>query len=206
MIRIRSLFCNPWSIGSPDNSLYTFSEFPDLSFRHCPSCGARGQFVPHGRYCRWVIDLDGNAPVIRSVSILRVRCSCGHTHALLKDILIPYCQYTIRFILCVLRNYFSKSATVDGICRKFQIAPPTLYRWKKLFLAHRELWLGLLRSGREDPLCFLQSLDRQSCISDFLADFFHLAAFSFLQSHADPAQSRRLPEVPPPASCHSRAC
>lgn len=150
---------------------------------------ARGMFSGHGTYQRYVIDLQGGKPVVMRVTIRRVKCDCGHTHALLKDSIIPYCQYSLRFILQVLKAYFRRSRTVRQICDDFQITPPTLYRWKRLFLAHRQLWLGLLLSKEQSPLSFLRFLDHLPVLSDFLHAFFLKAAFSFLQSHANPAYS-----------------
>lgn len=147
-------------------------------------------YRPHGFYERYVVDFYGGGPVISLVRILRVRCNCRRTHALLLDSLIPYCQYSLRFILQVLKMYFRHSRTVEGICDFFQIAPPTLYRLKRLFLEHRELWLGLLRS-QKSPLPFLQFLCKALDLSGNLATFFRRFRISFLQSHAEPAYSQR---------------
>ena len=146
-------------------------------------------FEDHGHYSRYVIDLRQGKPETYRVDIRRVKCACGHTHALLKDMLVPYCQYSLRFILQVLKAYFRRSRTVAQICERFRIAPPTLYRFKKLFLSHRELWVGLVLSGQQDPASFLQFLEHQKIPSVFLRSFFLKTTFSFLQSHANPAYS-----------------
>ena len=84
--------------------------------------------------------------------------------------------------------YFRHSHTIEDLCDLFQISAPTLYRWKRLFLSHRELWLGVLRS-QEPSLSFLRFLDQTSDLSGQLENFFHRFHFSFLQSHANPAYS-----------------
>lgn len=189
MIRRRSLFCNTLYKFKPSYSLYSLSDYPELDHQNCPACRTRGRYKPHGCYERNVVDFYGGKPVTLKVRISRVRCSsCKHTHALLLDTLIPYCQYSLRFILQVLKMYFRHSHTIEGICDLFQISAPTLYRWKRLFLRHRELWLGVLRSQRPS-LSFLQFLDRTSDLSSQLENFFHRFHFSFLQSHANPAYS-----------------
>lgn len=191
MIRRFYLLCNILKAGKPSGLLYTYlgEDLPDLSRENCPACHARGMYHSHGHYYRYVIDLLGGKPVSLRVPIRRVKCACGHTHAILKDSIIPYCQYSLRFILQVLKAYFRHSRTVAQICDDFQIAPPTLYRWKRLFLVHKELWLGLLRSRELMPSAFLQFICRQPDISKFLQPFFRKASFSFLQSHANPAYS-----------------
>lgn len=191
MIRRIALFCNIEKIGEPSERLYTYTnaDLPDLSGEHCPACGAKGMFKKHGSYRRYVVDRRKGKNVVLHLSISRVKCACGCTHALLKDTMIPYCQYSLRFILQVLRTYFRHSRTVAQICADFQIAAPTLYRWKKIFLSHRELWLGLLRSREQDPCAFLCFLSHHHALSGFLQPFFLKTAFSFLQSHANPAYS-----------------
>lgn len=191
MIRRIYLLCNILKVKKISDLLYTYPEkdIPDLSRENCPACHARGMYRSHGSYRRYVIDLLDGKPVTHLVSIQRVKCACGHTHALLKDSIIPYCQYSLRFILQVLKAYFRRSRTVVQICDDFQISPPTLYRWKRLFLAHKELWLGLLRGREVAPLPFLQFIDRLPDISEFLHAFFLKASFSFLQSHRNPAYS-----------------
>ena len=176
-------------IKNPSVSLYTLSDYPDLSLLNCPACRTRGHFKPHGCYSRYVIDFWNGRPSVFLVTILREKCECGHTHALLNDFLVPYSSYTLRFMLQVLKAYLRRSRTVQKICSDFQITPPTLYRWKRLFLSHRTLLIGLLRSKESDPAYFLQFIDRVPVLSDFLEAFFRKVSFSFLQSHHNPAYS-----------------
>ncbi len=52
----------------------------------CPSCGHSACLSVHGYYYRTVFTTEG---VVR-LRILRVKCSCGRTHAVLLSSLIPY--------------------------------------------------------------------------------------------------------------------
>ena len=74
--------------------------------------------------------------------VLRVKCtSCGHTHALLPEMLIPYSSYSLRFILTVLENYFLHIHPVEVICETYQISHSTLYAFRSLFLSPKScLW------------------------------------------------------------------
>lgn len=97
------------------------------------------------------MELEDGEPVTHTVTVQRYRCgSCGHTHALLSSALVPYSSYSLRFILSVLRAYFLRTDTVAGICERVGIAISTLYRWKKLFLTHKQLWLGVLEAMHRD--------------------------------------------------------
>lgn len=191
MIRTNSIFCNINSMKSPEEFLYTYSSLPNVSPFHCPFCNALGHFKSHGRYERYVIDIKGGKPVSFRVPILRIECDCGHTHALLKDTLIPYCQYSLRFILHVMRAYFKGHWTVTRICKFFQITPPTLYRLKRIYLSHQQLFFGLLAYQRAENDWFLRFIDHVAILSDFLMSFFKLSRLSFLQTHANPPSSRR---------------
>lgn len=52
----------------------------------CPCCRHSGFMSYYGRYKRHVY-IEGGKPCIY---IQRVRCSCGHTHALLPSSIVPY--------------------------------------------------------------------------------------------------------------------
>lgn len=158
----------------------------------CPSCGSRGNCVPHGSYRRSLIEWERGQVVYDSVEIKRVWCgSCGHTHAILPDNIIPYTTYSLSFILRVLCAHFLGSGTVEGLCRRFSITPSMLYQWKALFLAHKEIWLGILEDKETSPASFLRQLFILPDYSnDFSRPFYQKAAYSFLQGHRDAAHFR----------------
>ncbi|WP_279233234.1 DUF6431 domain-containing protein [Desulfallas thermosapovorans] len=106
--------------------------------------------------------------------------SCGHTHAILPEIIIPYSSYSLIFILTVLRDYYLFHMTVQALCNKYMIATSTLYAWKRLFQIHKKLWLGILEDAATSSLTFLSTLPTANT-SDDLAAFFQSHAQSFLQ-------------------------
>ena len=130
--------------------------------------------------------------VCSTVEIKRVRCaSCGHTHAILPDYMIPYATYSLVFILRVLAAHFLGFETVEQLCRRFSISPSMLYQWKALFLAHKEIWLGVLEDDQTTPGSFVQRLfSLPNYFNDFGKPFYQKAAHSFLQRHREAAFSR----------------
>ena len=126
------------------------------------------------------------------LTIERVMCaSCGCTHALLYDVLIPYGSYSLRFILYVLRAYLNRNGTVAALCGRFSIAVSTLYAWIDLFNEHANLWLTVLeRISRVS----LQVLDFFENIDTLPFSFFRRYGFSFLQNH----RTTRLGRSPKP--------
>lgn len=159
----------------------------------CPWCGAKGGCRPHGTYTRSIIDFSSGKPKDSTLTVLRVICSsCGHTHAILPDSLIPYDSYSLFFILRVLAEYFSSTSTVRSICERFWITPSMLYRWKALFFLHKRLWLGVLEDAACAPAEFLSRIGSLPSFSgEFGCRFVLLTAFSFLQSHKNPADYRQ---------------
>jgi len=168
------------------------------SFTHynekCPSCNASMKLAPHGDYGRGLVSFEGEGVVERRIRPKRFKCgSCGSTHALLPDILIPYSPYSFRFQLCALIAYFKRDMTVVAICQYFGIAVSTLYKWKKLLISHKELFLGILGSQKEPALTFLHGLFESACLSFHLKNFFRQFAFSFMQATPLKAARNRPP-------------
>ena len=194
MIRKNSLFCKIIRIKTSSKSLFLdfMSSFQPES-EVCLCCHSKGNCKIHASYSRSIIDIICGKPVYHEICVTRLICeSCGHTHAILPDILVPYSQYGIFFILRVLGEYFSRLKTVASLCETYNITPSILYRWRDLFFKNRCDWLGVLALKQLSPrkfLCSLCLIDEFSLFSDA---FFRLTGSSFLQCHANPdALSRR---------------
>ena len=188
MIRVFEIFCKLSLIKFSAQEMFedTMLGFSKGNLSHlvypCPLCGAKH---PHwsfyANYERYLISFEHGATVIYRISVTRLICSsCGHTHAILPEIIIPYGSYSLVFILTVLRDYYLSQMTVQALCDKFQIAHSTLYAWKRLLTLHKKLWLGLLRDLSTKPLDFLALLPSLAT-SDDLFLFYRLHATSFLQ-------------------------
>jgi hypothetical protein len=188
MIRVFEIFCKLSLIKFSAQEMFedTMLGFSKGNLSHlvypCPLCGAKH---PHwsfyANYERYLISFEHGATVTYRISVTRLICSsCGHTHAILPEIIIPYGSYSLVFILTVLRDYYLSQMTVQALCDKFQIAHSTLYAWKRLLTLHKKLWLGLLRDLSTKPLDFLALLPSLTT-SDDLFLFYRLHATSFLQ-------------------------
>lgn len=155
----------------------------------CPLCGSSGNCRIHAYYGRSIIDYSSGRRTVSDLCILRVRCdSCGHTHAILPDLIIPYSRYSLLFILQVLAEYFTRRCSVDALCEKFNLSREQIYQWLKLFRSHKQEWLGVLKDAEISEQTFLHQL-YQSSYSSFSEQFIRRTAFSFLQSHKNPCVS-----------------
>lgn len=188
MIRKNELFCKLIRIKISSKDLFESSM---ASFRPeqetCPLCGSSGNCHLHAYYGRRIIDFIKGKPVRMDVTILRLVCgSCGHTHAVLPDPIIPYLSYSLFFILRVLAEAFAGFLTREQLCERFGITAGQLYKWLSLFRLHKQEWLGLLSSAETPDPSFLRRLCFLEPFSDFARGFFLKCAVSFLQSHKNP--------------------
>lgn len=194
MIRKNSLFCKIIRIKKTSIQLFNES-MQSYSWKNetCPWCGSKGSCVFHDTYTRSMTDFMHGKTIYGEACVIRLRCtSCGHTHAILPDVIIPYSVYGLFFILRVLAEYFLHLRTVEGLCARFGISVSMLYRWRGLFLSHKQLWLGVLDSAQTTPSKFIKLLCFLAQYSAFFScRFVLLSARSFLQSHANPANYRQ---------------
>ena len=197
MIRKNLLNCNLIRIKSSTKSLFDFcmEDFrPETET--CPLCKRTGDCRIHSYYNRFIIDFVSGSPVVDQIRISRIICSCGHTHAILPDPIIPYDSYTLFFILRVLVEYHLRLKTVNRLCEDFMIPTTTLYRWIRLYNDHRREWQGLLTVMEQEILDSLKNLIRKDPYSSFAIFFFQKTNRSFMQSHKNPTHSHRI--TPPP--------
>ena len=195
MIRLFTALCKLKLENLPDETI--FRDATD-SFRYhgekCPCCGAVGQLSPYGGYSRGLTSCKDGGFAEERVQVNRFKCgSCGATHALLPDVVIPYSPYSLRFKLTVLLAYLERTTTVAAVCESFGIAVSTLYEWKKTLLHHKDLLLGVLMSRKEPARAFLSGLFVSGNLSERLRDFFWLHGISFMQNQPMPAARSRPP-------------
>jgi len=183
MIRLFAALCK--TLLDYLNEEQVFQDATDGYIHHgkgCPNCGARGQLSLYGGYFRWLVFRRKRRNVEIRIWIRRFECkSCGATHALLPDILTPYSIYSLHFKLVVLIAYFERDCTVAALCESFGIAVSTLYAWKELLAAHKELMIGVLLNQKTPALDFLRDLIDSVGLSDALRSFYRKYGFSFMQ-------------------------
>ena len=179
MIRLFSVFCKLNEVKFSDWKWFESAIQSALQAgQQCPYCSAKGRLRAFGHYKRYLVEWDGHGQTTDILSVPRYICdSCGHTHALLPSCIVPYRSYSLRFLLVVLRTYFTRSCSVEQICLRYGITVSMLYRWIHLFLRQKELWLGVLENMAASPVVFIDSM-----AGSLLRDFFLTFCFSFLES------------------------
>jgi len=156
-------------------------------YKHkCPKCKTKHpNWKKHSHYNRYFITFENNTVIYNIITVTRYQCSsCGSTHAILPEIIIPYRSYSFLFIVKAMKDYFAKSLTIVAICDKYNISVSTLYAWKALYIKHKKLWLGLLENLYISDVNFLDSIFS----THSLEDFFVTIGISFLQNHIKKAK------------------
>lgn len=181
MVRAFTLLCKLNSYKLSDKLLFDISmAHLDLIHQTCPFCGSSSNHKVYSSYERSMISFDAGERRNYLVKVPRIKCHCGHTHAVLPDILIPYGSYSLRFILLVLCDYLIRKLPVEEFCLKYQIVKSTLYTWIHLFLQHYNLLAGILSSIDSLDLC---SVERIWSYTSLTKDFYSRFRFSFMQQH-----------------------
>lgn len=121
------------------------------SERYCK----RNGYILWGKYTRGrIIDIqcvtseDGSQRYekveISGFGIQRIRdTETGATHAVLGEFLVPYKQYSLRYILFHLRQFFSKHVAQETYCGDNDIELKTFSMWLKWLREHINILYGL---------------------------------------------------------------
>ena len=160
----------------------------------CPYCGTTQGFHKDGKYVRDFICYEKNHPVFLEVEIQCIKCTCGHSHAVLPSVIVPYSSYSLKFLLMLLYSILTgKYTTVDGTCEHFGISTATYYRIYKRFLL--DMFELERLSQAVHSLGELLSLNPER-LHHVLRLFYREKKHSFLQPYG--RHGLIIPLVPPP--------
>ena len=164
-----------------DAFLQSFLSSCDAFCRNCRSNDI-SYFV---RYTRKITDLQNGKLVDYDLQTWLFKCgSCDCTHAFLVPLVIPYGRHSLTVVIRALYEYFD-TGSVKNVCEKYQITPPTLYRWKKIFFRHKEEWLKGLRNAETTAKTFLKNIIEEYEYCSFSKEFMQgrTDRKAFLQNH-----------------------
>lgn len=188
MIRLFSKLCKCFKQISFENEINIFDEYMEsisIDDLMCPSCGARHSLSPFASYERHLVTYDNGEVQDNIITISRYICSsCGHTHAILPPIIIPYSSFSFKFTLSIVYDYFvGKFNSVESMCNHYEIAISSFYRLLKKFKEHKKLWFGLLEDKITSSLDFLHNIKIYTFteIETFIINFFNQNGLSFFQ-------------------------
>lgn len=188
MIRLFFQLCKCYKQISFENEIYNFNEqlkSINIEELKCPFCGAKHSLSAFASYNRHLLTYENNAVQDNLVKIQRYICSsCGHTHAILPSVIVPYMSFSFNFTISIIHDYLiNRFHSVGAMCEHYCIAISTFYRILEKFKDHKKLWLGLLTDKLTSNLDFIQHLINSTFveIQIFLLNFFNKTGRSFFQ-------------------------
>lgn len=152
-----------------------------------PSCGAKGSYHSCSSYTRTFICYESGHIERYEITIPRIECiSCGHSHALLAPVIIPYSPFSFHFVISLLYDFVThKYNTVTDLCLKYDISVSTLYRIYHRFIEDQKLMLGMMEAASTQAHKILDKLANNNfckIIDYILHDFYKNNLASFLQA------------------------
>lgn len=139
-------FFNPLSIIELQTFLNSFFLDPNAPFHsHNDICCKSKNLKYLFSYTRQYTIFKNNEIIDAVLSIPVFYCpDCNHYHAFLPHhFILPYSQYSIPFILCVLYDKKYSGMTVNEIVDKYHIAVSTLYRWNDRYARYLTYYQNL---------------------------------------------------------------
>lgn len=159
----------------------------DIDALVCPFCNAKNSLTPFASYSRHLVTYSDGTVFDNTITISRYVCSsCGHTHAILPSVIIPYISFSFQFNISLVYDYLVHTfPSLESLCVHYSIAISTFYRIFKRFKEHKALWLGLLDDSLKSDLAFTQNILNNAFIDleHFILSFFLKTALSFLQEN-----------------------
>ncbi len=174
---------------------YTENANPDII--SCPSCEAKGNYHSCSSYTRTLICYTSGRVEKHEITVPRIECaSCGHSHAILAPVIIPYSPFGFHFVISLLYDFIThKFSTVTALCLEYDISISTLYRIYHRFIEDRKLMLGMMEAASTQVCTLLNKLantDFLGIIDCLLHDFYMSNHASFLQARCKIRLSRNI--------------
>lgn len=188
MIRLFSKLCKYFDQISFKNEITivnTYINSINVEALSCPFCGAKGALSSFASYKRHLVTYSNNTSCDNIITIPRyICCSCGHTHAILPSVIIPYMSFSFQFTISIIHDYLiHKFHSVEAMCEHYAIAIATFYRIFKKFKEHKKLWLGIFMDSINSSVSFIEHILNSTFfeIEHFILSFFNKTASSFFQ-------------------------
>lgn len=184
---------------------YTNNFNPDVIVCPFPSCGAKGKYNKCGSYIRTLICYESGNVERYEITVPRIECtSCGHSHALLSPVIIPYSPFSFHFVISLLYDFTThKYNTVTDLCLEYDISVSTLYRIYHRFIEDQKLMLGMMEAATtlaHQLLAKLADIDFYNIIDCLLYDFYKNNLSSFLQARCKIRLNRNAIHTTPASS------
>lgn len=192
MIRLYFTLCKCFRLTKNNNDYEIYRSYTDNALSDtivCPFNGCKqiGNYHNDGSYKRLLVCFSNGLVERHDILIPCIECnSCGHSHAVLAPVIIPYSPFSFHFVISLLYDFIThKYDTVNKLCQVYDISVSTLYRILHRFTSDRKLMLGMMEAAITQALELLVILADPKFIENvdsLLHDFFKNNNVSFLQA------------------------
>lgn len=186
-LNIKSIFNNYYSHFS--NPL-TIDEFNDIETYYLDNLHLSHSHHHNGKSCfspnlKYISSYSRNYITYKDHTIVEGQCTipvvycnnCRHFHAILPStFIVPYCHYSLSFVLSVLFDKYCSKYTDEFISDKYNISKSTLYRWIKKY----KLYLNYYRQLR-NKYCMNIFLSLFYCLEDIIHYIFEISGHALFQ-------------------------
>ena len=210
MIRLFFTLCKCFCLTKNNNDYEIYRSYTDNTLSEafiCPvnGCKQKGNYHNDGSYNRLLVCFMDNHVERHDILIPCIECnSCGHSHAILAPVIIPYSPFSFHFVISLLYAYITrKYDTVGKLCLAYDISVSTLYRILHRFISDSKLMFGMMEAAITQALELLDILTDTRFIEKvdpLLHDFFKSNDASFLQARC------RLRLKPEPIAGSKNVC
>lgn len=198
MIRLFLNLCKTFHAIKNKNDMQIYQQIRQSKqedFICCPLCAAPfSQLHKNGSYERDLIFLEDGRPSYHKITVSCVFCtSCGHSHAILPSLIIPYSSYSLSFLVSLLYHRITNAfGTVEKLCLHYEISISSFYRIYKRFLFDFFQMEALLENI--SPMDFLKL--PYEAFHPFLESFCARCGYTFLQPRVRFRQELLLGNLP----------
>lgn len=132
-------------------SIENYEDLINYGPLRCPKCES-SQLIRWGKYERTAIYIEEKSIEEKRLTIQRYRCkSCGKTHGILPEGLIPYKQFGTDIIIEVLSNPYSKD--IESIINITDyISYETVKRWQKQFKLFEPYLITMFKTSNKTDI------------------------------------------------------
>lgn len=180
------------------------SEFYELvclenNIPKCPRCNTSKHFVNHCSYVRNICSIVDSKIISTTIEILRLKCnSCGQTHALLPDDVIPYCYYGKSFVMHCLKLYYIDNKNVSEIVSLTNTYEKLIYKFLKIYsgefcslMFFLKSYLSIYLETKTPPRKIFSILNSIENFKNFLKEYFSSTNRVFLMRKRQNIISRK---------------
>jgi hypothetical protein len=157
----------------------------DGAMARCPVCNAPISTEAFCSYQRNFTYIQDGTVTDSIITVDRLRCaSCGSTHALLPEAVVPYSPFSVCLVAHLIIDWLNHDyESIEELAARYRVAINTFYRLKARFVSCVRLAYGMVAHEEEMDGAARILIGKQTAAADgLLCAFFDSVGASFCQA------------------------